>query len=121
MQTARSTARPWLGQVTHAAQLGAVARPLPVAYALAARPLAHHRSYATEPDSKKNAMQELQEKQMRLVDKMGRRKQTPTIVSILALSPLSTVQLTPLALDRALKYLYLVGLSSAAEYWDRKR
>lgn len=76
MQTARTVYRPLLAQAT----LGAAAphshaalRPAAISFA--------RRSYATEAGSDKNTLQEMQAKQMRLVDKMGRRKQTPAIVS----------------------------------------
>lgn len=74
MQTARTVYRPLLAQAT----LGAAAphshaalRPAAISFA--------RRSYATEAGSDKNTLQEMQAKQMRLVDKMGRRKQTPAI------------------------------------------
>lgn len=80
MQTARTVYRPLLAQATLAAA-GAAPRshaalgPAAISFAYAAR-----RSYATESSSDKNTLQEMQAKQMRLVDKMGRRKQTPAIV-----------------------------------------
>ena len=79
MQTARTVYRPLLAQAT----LGAAGAAAPRSHA-ALRPAAisfARRSYATEAGNDKNTLQEMQAKQMRLVDKMGRRKQTPAIVS----------------------------------------
>ncbi|GAA5880659.1 hypothetical protein JCM3774_000567 [Rhodotorula dairenensis] len=69
---ARTLYRPLLAQATLAAAAPRSAALRPSAYAA-------RRSYATESNDKNTTMQELQAKQMRLVDKMGRRKQTPTI------------------------------------------
>lgn len=113
MQTARIATRPLLG---HAASTAPYAATLP-----AFRPFApfavQHRSYATEQQTKQDTMQELQTKQMRLVDKMGRRKQTPAIVSLVS----SRVLLlhgdtdTRIANRRARKCPYSVRLLSRDE------
>lgn len=84
MQTARTVYRPLLAQATLAAAAPhshAALRPATISFVYAAR-----RSYATESGSDKNTLQEMQAKQMRLVDKMGRRKQTPAIVRLAFLS-----------------------------------
>ncbi|GAA5981815.1 hypothetical protein JCM10908_004618 [Rhodotorula pacifica] len=78
MQSARTVYRPLLAQATHAVAAPSAAALRPSAASNLARVYTVRRSYATEPEQK-NTMQELQAKQMRLVDKMGRRKQTPTI------------------------------------------
>lgn len=74
MQTTRTVYRPLWAQATLAAAAAAAPRSHALVYAA-------RRSYATESGSDKNTLQEMQAKQMRLVDKMGRRKQTPAIVS----------------------------------------
>lgn len=89
MQTARTVYRPLLAQATLAAAAPHSHAALGPAAVYAAR-----RSYATESGSDKNTLQEMQAKQMRLVDKMGRRKQTPAIVSpafLFASSPARTL------------------------------